>query len=55
MDALKQARQVIEARAKELAAAHQVEHQAKVAARQSQRATGKKAARSRTSTTERNA
>ena len=42
MDALKQARQVIEARAKELAAAHQVEHQAKVAARQSQRATGKK-------------
>ena len=40
--ALQQARQVIEARAKELAAAQQVEHQAKVAARQAQRAAGKK-------------
>jgi transposase len=40
--ALKQARQVIEARAKEIAAAQQVEHQAKVAARQAQRAAGKK-------------
>ena len=40
--ALKQARQVIEARAKELAAAQQVEHQAKVATRQAQRAAGKK-------------
>jgi transposase len=40
--ALKQARQVIEARAKEIAAAQQAEHQAKVAARQSQRAAGKK-------------
>ena len=40
--ALKQARQVIEARAKELAAAQQAEHQAKVAARQAQRAAGKK-------------
>ena len=42
IDALQQARQVIEARAKELAAAEQVEHQAKVAARQAQRAAGKK-------------
>jgi transposase len=42
IDALKQARQVIEARAKELAAAQQVEHQAKVAARQAQRVAGKK-------------
>src|ERR1035437_9534596 len=42
MAALKQARQVIEARAKELAAAQKVEHQAKVAARQAQRAAGKK-------------
>ena len=42
MDALKQARQVIEARAKQLAAAHQVEHQAKVTARQAQRTAGKK-------------
>ena len=42
IDALKQARQVIEARAKELATAQQVEHQAKVAARQAQRAAGKK-------------
>jgi len=40
--ALKQARQVIEARAKEIAAAQQAEHRAKVAARQSQRAAGKK-------------
>ena len=40
--ALHQARQVIEARAKELATAQQVEHQAKVAARQAQRAAGKK-------------
>src|ERR1039457_1874136 len=36
--ALKQARQVIEARARELAAGHPAEHQAKVAARQAQRA-----------------
>ena len=42
INALKQARQVIAARAKELAAAQQVEHQAKVAARQAQRAAGKK-------------
>ena len=42
IDALKQARQVIEARAKELATAQPVEHQAKVAARQAQRAAGKK-------------
>lgn len=40
--ALQQARQVIEARAKELAAAQQAEQQAKVAARQAQRAAGKK-------------
>ena len=40
--ALQQARQVIEARAKGLAAAQQGEHQAKVAARQAQRAAGKK-------------
>jgi transposase len=40
--ALQQARQVIAARAKELAAAQQVEHQAKVAQRQAQRAAGKK-------------
>ena len=42
IEALKQARQVIEARAKELAAAQQAEHQAKVAARQAPRAAGKK-------------
>jgi transposase len=42
INALKQARQVIEARAKALAAAQQGEHRAKVAARQSQRAAGKK-------------
>jgi transposase len=40
--ALKQARQVIEARAKELAAAQAEPYQAKVAARQAQRAAGKK-------------
>jgi transposase len=40
--ALKQARQVIEARAKELAAAQVEAYQAKVAARQAQRAAGKK-------------
>ena len=40
--ALKQARQIIEARAKELAAAQQAEHQAKVGARQAHRAAGKK-------------
>jgi transposase len=40
--ALKQARQVIEARAKEMATAQQAEHQAEVAARQAQRAAGKK-------------
>jgi transposase len=40
--ALHQARQVIEARAKEMAAAHQAEYQAKVAARQAQRDAGKK-------------
>ena len=42
INALQQARQVIEARAKELAAAQQAEQQAKVAARQAQRAAGKK-------------
>ena len=41
IDALQQARQVIEARAKEIATAQQAEHQAKIAARQSQRAAGK--------------
>jgi len=41
MAALQQARQVIEARAKEMANAQQAEHQAKVAARQAQRAAGK--------------
>jgi transposase len=40
--ALKQARQVIEARAQELAAAQAAAYQAKVAARQAQRDTGKK-------------
>jgi hypothetical protein len=40
--ALKQARQVIEARAKEIAVAQQAEHQAKVAVRQAQREAGKK-------------
>ena len=40
--ALQQARQVIEARTKEMAAAQQAEHQAKVAARQAQRDAGKK-------------
>ena len=39
---LQQARQVIEARAKEIAAAQQAEHQAKMAARQAQRDAGKK-------------
>jgi transposase len=39
---LKQARQVIEARAKEMAAAQQAEHQAKAAERQAQREAGKK-------------
>lgn len=39
--ALKQARQVIEARAREIAAAQQAEHPAKVAGRQAQRAAGK--------------
>jgi len=39
---LKQARQIIEAQAKEMAAAQQAEHQAKVAARQAQRDAGKK-------------
>jgi transposase len=42
IDALKQARQVIEARAKELAKDQQGEHQAKVARRQALRAAGKK-------------
>jgi transposase len=42
IEALQQARQVIEARAKEIAAAQQAEHQAKVAARQAQRDAGKK-------------
>jgi hypothetical protein len=42
MAALQQARQVIEARAKETATAQQAEHQARVAARQAQRAAGKK-------------
>src|ERR1035437_2095515 len=42
MAALKQARKVIEARAKAIAATQQAEHQAKVAARQAQRAAGKK-------------
>jgi hypothetical protein len=42
MAALKQARQVIEARAKGIVAAQQAEHQAKVTARQAQRAAGKK-------------
>ena len=42
IDALQQARQVIEARAKEMATAQEAEHQAKVAARQAQRAAGKK-------------
>jgi transposase len=40
--ALQRARQVIEARARELAAAQQPEYEAKVAARQAQRAAGKK-------------
>lgn len=40
--ALQQARQVIEARAQEMAAAQQEEYQAKVAARQAQREAGKK-------------
>lgn len=39
---LKHARQIIEAQAKEMAAAQQVEHQAKVAERQAQREVGKK-------------
>jgi transposase len=42
MAALKPARKVIEARAKEIATAQQAEHQAKVAARQAPRAAGKK-------------
>ncbi len=42
IDALQQARAVIEARAQEIAAARQAEHQAKVAARQAQRTAGKK-------------
>lgn len=42
LQALQQARQVIEARAKEMAAAQSAEHQAKVAARQAQRDAGKK-------------
>lgn len=40
--ALQRARQVIEARAREVAVAQQSEHEAKVAARQAQRAAGKK-------------
>ena len=42
LEALQQARQVIEARAQEIAAAQRAEHQAKVAARQAQRDAGKK-------------
>jgi len=42
IEALKQARQAIEARAQEMAVAQQAEHQAKVAARQEQRDAGKK-------------
>ena len=45
--ALKQARQVIEARAQEMAAAQAESYQAKVAARQAQRDAGQKAARAR--------
>jgi transposase len=42
IESLKQARQIIEAQAKERAAAQQAEHQAKVAERQKQRDAGKK-------------
>jgi len=42
VESLKQARQVIEAQGKEIAAAKQAEHQAKVAERQAQREAGKK-------------
>jgi sRNA-binding protein len=42
IESLKHARQIIETQAKEMAAAQQVEHQAKVAERQAQRDAGKK-------------
>ncbi len=42
IESLKQARAIIETRAKEMAAAQQIEHQAKVAERQAQPAAGKK-------------
>ena len=42
IESLKQARQIIEEQAKEMAAAQQVEHQAKVAERQAKRDAGKK-------------